>query len=82
MKLLNALVAIAALSAGAAMAADKTPNCEVKNKKSHVKDEAACTKKGGKWLATDAAASTAAGAAGTTATPAEAAPAVEAAPHK
>jgi hypothetical protein len=27
-----------------------SPNCEVKGKKHHVKDEAACTKKKGKWL--------------------------------
>jgi hypothetical protein len=30
--------------------AKATPNCEVKGKKQHVKDEAACTKKKGKWL--------------------------------
>ena len=62
------LVSFSALSVSA-MAKDvkqvklakASPNCEVKNKKQHVKDEAACTKKKGKWLeasATPAAATT------------------------
>lgn len=28
----------------------ETPNCEVKSKKKHVKDQAACDKEQGKWL--------------------------------
>ena len=74
MKLVRAIVAVSAMAASVAMASEKkkehgTPNCEVKGKKVHVKDQAACEKKHGTWL--EAAAGTAA--------PAEAAPA-EAAP--
>ncbi len=80
MKIVNALVAVAALSAGVAMAADKkdhgTPNCEVGGKKAHVKDKAACEKKHGKWLEEAAAAAAPAAEA-----PAAVAPAAEA-PHK
>ena len=79
MKLVRAIVALSAISASAAFASEKkehgTPNCEVKGKKVHVKDEAACTKKKGTWMAEKADAAAA---------PAEApaaAPA-EAAPHK
>lgn len=80
MKMLNALVAVVALSAGVAMAAGAkkdghTPNCDVGGKKSHVKDKAACEKKKGKWMEEAAAASAPAEGA-----PAEAAPAPEA--HK
>lgn len=59
MKLINALAAVAALSAGVALAAgDKTPNCDVKGKLTHVKDQKACEKKKGTWkeAAHDAAA--------------------------
>ena len=67
MKLVRALIAVSALSASAAMAADKTPNCEVKGKKEHVKNQKACEKKKGTWLEAAAAAA-----------PAEAAPAAAA----
>lgn len=79
MKLLrNALVAVSmsaltvtTASVALAKGAKKEPNCEVKGKKEHVKDEAACTKKKGTWLtsATPAAAAPAA-TEGTTAAPA------------
>ena len=45
---------------------DETKNCEVGKKQVHVKDEAACTKKKGKWLTP--APATSAPAAGTTET--------------
>jgi hypothetical protein len=63
MKLVNALMVVAGLVAGNAALA-KTHNCEVKGKKVSVKDEAACAKKKGTWLApaADAAASAPAGA--------------------
>jgi len=57
----NMLLAVSACSmlGGVAIAkphhAKKAPNCEVKTKKIHVKNEAACTKKNGKWLAAEAA---------------------------
>jgi hypothetical protein len=75
MKMINALIAIVSLSAGVAMASDhgKTPNCEVKGKATHVKDEAACAKKKGKWTAAAEAAVPAEAA--PAAAPAEAAPA-------
>ncbi len=51
MKIVNALVAVVALSSGIAMAAGKkdhgTPNCEVAGKKIHAKNKAACEKKKG-----------------------------------
>ncbi len=84
MKLVRAIVAVSALAASAAFASEKkeghgtTPNCEVKGKKTHVKNEAACKKKKGTWLE---AAAPAADAAAPAAAPAEAAPA-EAAPAK
>ena len=86
MKLVNALIAVAALSSGVSMAADKkvadhgTPNCEVGGKKLHVKDKGACEKKHGKFLEDTAAAAAPAGAE----TPAttEAAPAAAPAAHK
>lgn len=82
MKIVNALVAVAALSTGVAMAADKkdhgTPNCEVGGKKSHAKDKAACEKKHGKWM--EEAAAAAAPAAAPAAEAPAAAPAE--APHK
>lgn len=47
----NALVALSLASvAGLALANTKTPNCEIKGKKEHVKDQAACTKKKGTWI--------------------------------
>jgi len=80
MKLVRALVALSALAASAALASEKkhagTPNCEVKGKKVHVKNQAACEKKKGTWLeATEAAAPA-------EAAPAEAAPAAAPAEHK
>ena len=73
MKLVRTIVALSAIASSAAFAAEKkehgTPNCEVKGKKVHVKDAAACEKKHGKFLE-EAAAPAAAPAA-----PAEAAPA-------
>ena len=53
-----ALVSVALASGATAFAkgAKKEPNCEVGGKKEHVKDEKACTKKKGTWLATTAAA--------------------------
>ena len=72
MKLVRAIVALSAMSAAVAFAGEKkehgTPNCEVKGKKVHVKDAAACEKKHGKVLEEAAAAAPAAA-------PAEAAPA-------
>ena len=54
MKLVRAIVALSAISASAAFAGEKkehgTPNCEVKGKKVHVKDAAACEKKHGKFM--------------------------------
>ena len=70
MKVVRAIVALSAMAASVAFASEKkehgTPNCEVKGKKVHVKDAAACEKKNGKFLE-EAAAPAAA--------PAEAAPA-------
>lgn len=68
----NLLVAASLASVATfAVAADtKTPNCEVKGKKSHMKDKAACEAKKGKWLEVDA----------TTAAPAAAPAAPAAAP--
>jgi hypothetical protein len=82
MKLVNALIAVAALSSGVSMAADKkadhgTPNCEVGGKKSHAKDKAACEKKHGKFLEDTAAAAPADAPAAT-----EVAPAAAPAAHK
>ena len=77
MKLVRALVAITAVSASAAMASAKTPNCEVKGKKEHVKDAKACK---GTWLEAAAAAAPAE-AAPAAAAPAAAAPAPEAKPQ-
>lgn len=58
MKLLrNALVAVSmsaltltTASVALAKGAKKEPNCEVKGKKEHVKDKAACDKKKGNWI--------------------------------
>jgi hypothetical protein len=85
MKVVNALIAMVALSAGVAMAAGKEPNCEVKGKMTHVKDQAACAKKKGTWKAAEVEAAAAAPAAAPTAE--AAAPTTEsaaptAAPHK
>lgn len=69
------LVSVALVGAGQAMAAGKAkaePNCEIKGKKKHVKDQATCEKDKGKWMG--AAAAPAAPAADTTTT-APAAPA-------
>jgi fructose-specific component phosphotransferase system IIB-like protein len=72
MKLVRTIVALSAIASSAAFAGEKkehgTPNCEVKGKKVHVKDAAACEKKHGKFLEEAAAAAPAAA-------PAEAAPA-------
>lgn len=69
-----ALVAVSLAGGSVALAKDSKPkaeaNCEVKGKKSHVKDEAACKAKKGTWLAPAAAAPAAA----------KDAPATEAAP--
>lgn len=48
-----ALVSVALASGATAFAkgAKKEANCEVKGKKEHVKDETACTKKKGTWMA-------------------------------
>ena len=78
MKLVRAIVALSAISASVAFAGEKkehgTPNCEVKGKKVHVKDAAACEKKHGKFM--EEAAAPAAAPAGEIAAPApEAAPA-------
>ena len=69
----NALVAVSmsaltlsVASVAVAKGAKKEPNCEVKGKKEHVKDEAACTKKKGTWI-TAAAPAAAAPTEGTTA---------------
>jgi len=58
MKLVRNLMiaaSMASLVTSVAIAAPKKkkaePNCEVAGKKSHVKDEAACTAKKGTWLA-------------------------------
>ena len=74
MKLVRSLlVAMSVLGlAGSAMAAGK-PNCEVKTKKVHVKDKAACEAKKGKWLEADT--TTAAPTNATTTEPAKAEPA-------
>ena len=37
-------------SVAVAKGAKKEPNCEVKGKKEHVKDKAACDKKKGTWM--------------------------------
>lgn len=75
MKLVRAIVALSAIAASAAFASEKkehggAPNCEItkgkKVSKIHAADEAACTKKKGKWVAEEAAPAAA---------PAEAAPA-------
>jgi len=67
----NLLVAVSLVSvAGVAVASDaKSPNCEIKGKKSSVKDKAACEAKKGKWLEVDA--TTAAPAAAPAEAPAE-----------
>jgi hypothetical protein len=66
MKVVRAIVALSAIASSAAFAGDKkehgTPNCEVKGKKVHVKDAAACEKKHGKFLEEAAPASAPAGA--------------------
>ena len=57
MKLVRNLLVAASLASVAtyAVASDaKAPNCEVKGKKSHMKDKAACEAKKGKWLEADA----------------------------
>ena len=59
MKLVRSLIVAASLVsvAGVATAGDaKTPNCQVKGKKSpvHVADEAACKAKKGTWIVADA----------------------------
>lgn len=56
----NLLVAVSLVSvAGVAVAADKkADNCEVKGKKKHAADEAACKKMKGKWLGEAAATAT------------------------
>ena len=80
MKLSHVLVALSAVVASAAFAGGKhsgTPNCEVKGKKVHVKNQAACEKKKGTWLETATEAAAPAEAA-----PAEAAPAAAPAEHK
>jgi hypothetical protein len=56
-----ALVSIASLSTVAL--ANHHENCEVKGKKVHAKNEAACTKKKGTWMAPAAEAKPAEGAA-------------------
>lgn len=77
MKIVNALVAVVALSSGVAMAAGKkdhgTPNCDVAGKKIHTKNKAACEKKKGAWAEAPAA-----DAAAPAAAPVDAAPAPEA----
>jgi hypothetical protein len=87
MKMINALVAMTALSAGVAMAAghSKTPNCTLKTGKTvHMKSDTACKGKGGTWKEETAAAAPAEAA--PAAAPAEAAPAAapaaEGAAHK
>jgi hypothetical protein len=53
-----ALVSVALAAGGQAFAAGKAkaePNCEVKGKKTHVKDEKACTAKKGTWTGVAAA---------------------------
>ncbi len=80
MKLVRAIVAVSALASSVAFASEKkghgtTPNCEVKGKKVHVKDEAACQKKKGTWLE---AAAPAGDAAAPVAAPTETAPAAPA----
>jgi hypothetical protein len=52
-------------SVALAKGAKKEPNCEVKGKKEHVKDENACTKKKGTWLSSSATPASAAPAATT-----------------
>lgn len=49
----NGLLAVSLLSTGVAFAGgkNKEPNCEIKGAKKHVKNEKACTKKGGAWMA-------------------------------
>ncbi len=61
-------LSLSALTSVAFAGAKKEPNCEVKGKKEHVKDEKACAKKHGTWLGAAEAAAPAA------------APAAEAAP--
>ncbi len=72
MKLVRTIVALSAIASSAAFAGEKkghgTPNCKIKDKEHHVKDEATCTKRKGTWLEAAAAAAPAAA-------PAEAAPA-------
>ena len=57
MKASNILVALSFVGlTGVAMAkGSKEPNCDVNGKKTHVKDEKACTKKKGTWMGTAAA---------------------------
>lgn len=66
MKIVNALVAVVALSSGVAMAAGKkdhgTLNCDAAGKKFHAKNKAACEKKKGTWSEEAAAAAPAAAA--------------------
>lgn len=74
MKLVRSIIALSAISASVAFAGEKkehgAPNCEVKGKQVHVKDEAACTKKKGKWMQAAEAAAPAADAAAPAAAPA------------
>lgn len=86
MKLSHVVAAVSLSVSGLAFSADAKSelNCEVKGKKVHVKDEAACTKKNGVWMpaaaapaADKAAAPAAEGAAVDASAPAAAAPAAE-----
>ncbi len=78
MKLLrNALIAVSmsaltltTASVALAKGAKKEPNCEVKAKKEHVKDKAACDKKKGMWIEASTPAAAAPAAASTEAAPA------------
>ena len=57
MKLSHVVAAVSLSVSGLALSAGAKSelNCEVKGKKVHVKDEAACTKKNGVWLPAAAA---------------------------
>lgn len=62
MKASNVLVALSLVGlTGVAVAKgkDKEPNCDVNGKKTHVKDEKACTKKKGTWMPAGGAAAAA-----------------------
>ena len=59
-RLIAASSLILGLSSVALANGKPAQNCEVKGKKSHVKDEAACTKKKGKWMGGEAVKPTAA----------------------